>query len=217
MVARLGPPLNSDVPSRVCISTHPSDLGITGAAHPALGEAFMTGRLLVLCSAVFCFFPGSLTVSGQDTKPAPPSESPRWYNPKKYNPLKLINRSPKSANEQLASNGDLEAKLTHQLQLQGILAKDKDLQDVCSAFKYLDDCVASLRVSRSLQIDFTCLKWDVTGVKPKPVSDSCAGPAGGKAMSFYRAIDLLKPDSDARKEASNALRRAREDIKDASG
>lgn len=176
----------------------------------------MTGRLLVLSSAVLCFFPG-LSASAQDTKPAPASESPRWYNPKKYNPLKLINRGPKSANEQLASNGDLEAKLTHQLQLQGILAKDKDLQDSCSAFRYLDDCVASLRVSRTLQIDFSCLKWDVTGVKPKPVSDSCAGPAGRKAMSFYRAIDLLKPDSDASKEASNALRRAREDIKDASG
>jgi hypothetical protein len=35
-------------------------------------------------------------------------------------------------------------------------------------------------------------------------------------MSFYRAIDLLKPDSNARTEANNALRRAREDIKDAS-
>jgi hypothetical protein len=177
----------------------------------------MTGRALVLSSAVLCFPLVCLSAFAQDTKTTPAADSPRWYNPKKYNPLKLINRAPKSANEQLASNGDLEAKLTHQLRLQGILAKDKDLQDVCSAFKYLDDCVASLRVSSTLKIDFSCLKWDVTGVKPKPVSDSCAGPAGGKAMSLYRAIDLLKPDSDARKEASNALRRAREDIKDASG
>jgi len=57
----------------------------------------------------------------------------------------------------------------------------------------------------------------VTGVKPKPVSDSCAGPAGGKAMALHRAIDLLKPDSDAREEARNALRRAHDDIKDAGG
>jgi hypothetical protein len=68
-----------------------------------------------------------------------------------------------------------------------------------------------------LKIDFSCLKWDVTGVKPKPVADSCAGPAGGKAMSLYRAIDLLKPDSNARVEAKEALRKARDDIKDAGG
>jgi len=177
----------------------------------------MRGYSIVLSPAALCFFLHTLSAPAQDAKSSPAAESPRWYNPKRYNPLKLINRGPKSANDQLASNGDLEAKLTHQLQIQGILPKDKNLQDVCSAFKYLDECVASLRISRSLQIDFTCLKWDVTGVKPKPVSDSCAGPSGGKAMALHRAIDLLKPDSDARSEANNALRRAREDIKDAGG
>jgi len=177
----------------------------------------MRGTSIFLASVVLCFFLGTLAGSAQDVRDASATQSPRWYNPKKYNPLKLINRGPKSANDQLASNGDLEARLTHQLQVQGILPQGKDLQDVCSAFKYLDECVASLRVSRTLQIDFTCLKWDVTGVKPKPVADSCAGPSGGKAMSFHRAIDLLKPDSNARAEASNALRRANEDIKDAGG
>jgi hypothetical protein len=56
----------------------------------------------------------------------------------------------------------------------------------------------------------------VTGIKPKPVSDSCAGPSDGKAMGLARSIDLLKPDSNARSEAREALRRARQDIKDAS-
>src|SRR5260370_9822275 len=100
-------------------------------------------------------------------------------------------------------------KLTHELRMQGILPRAVALQDGCSHFKELADCVAALRVSHALQIDFSCLKWDVTGVKPKPVADSCAGPAGGKAMGLYRAIDLLKSDSDAKGEAKNALRRAR--------
>ena len=171
---------------------------------------------IVLSSAAVCLFLGSFPGSAQDPKDAPAPPSPAWYNPARYNPLKLLKRSSKSANEQLASNGDLEAKLMHQLQVQGILPQDKNLQDACSNFKELSDCVASLRVSHSLQIDFSCLKWDVTGVKPKPVADSCAGPSGGKAMSLYRSIDLLKSDSDARSEARNALRRAHEDIKDAS-
>ncbi len=177
----------------------------------------MRRYLTVLSSAALCFFLSSYSASAQEAKDAPAAQSPRWYNPAKYNPLKWFKRGPNSANDQLASNGDLEARLTHQLQVQGILPQGKDLQDVCSAFKELAECVASLRVSRSLQIDFSCLKWDVTGVKPKPVADSCAGPAGGKAMGLPRAIDLLKPDSDAKAEANSALRRARDDIKDATG
>src|SRR3989442_6606654 len=172
---------------------------------------------IVLASAALCFFLGTLSGSAQDTKDTSSQESLPWYNPKKYNPLKLMHRGPQSANDQLASNGDLEVKLTHQLQVQGFLPQDKNLQYACSGFKYLDDCVASVRVSRSLKIEFTCLKWDVTGVKPKPVADSCAGPAGGKAMLFHKAIDLLKPDSNARVEAREALKKARDDIKDAGG
>jgi len=179
-------------------------------------------RFSIVLSAVALFLPlwsppaSAQSAQGtQDPKDTPSDQSPRWYDPKKYNPAKLFKRDPKSANDQLASNGDLETKLTHQLQAQGILPQDKNLQDACSSFKELTDCVASLRVSRSLQIDFSCLKWDVTGVKPKPVADSCAGPAGGKAMGLYRAIDLLKSDSDAKSESKNAFRRAREDIKDA--
>src|SRR6266404_6366135 len=172
---------------------------------------------IVVSLVILCFFLGSFPGSAQDPKGAPAAQSEPWYSPKKYNPVKLIKHGSKSANDQLASNGDLEAKLTRQLQVQEILAQDKSLQDACSSFKELTECVASLRVSHTLQIDFSCLKWDVTGVKPRPVSDSCPGPSGGRAMGLHRAIDLLKPDSDARSEANNALRRAREDIKDAGG
>lgn len=172
----------------------------------------------VFSSTALCLFLGSFPVSAQNSKDASPaSQSDPWYNPKKYNPAKLFKREPKSANDQLASNGDMEAKLTHQLQVQEILPQDKNLQDACSAFKYLDDCVASLRASHSLKIDFSCLKWDVTGVKPEPVGDSCAGPSDGRAMGLSRSIDLLKPDSNARSEAKEALRKARDDIKDATG
>ncbi len=188
-------------------------------ALPAIREVSVKGSSIVLLAVALFFSFGSLSAPAQEpqgAKDAPAAQSDPWYNPKKYNSVKLFRRDPKSANDQLASNGDLEAKLTHQLQVQGILPQDKILQDACSTFKELGECVASLRVSRSLQIDFSCLKWDVTGVKPKPVADSCAGPAGGKAMGLYRAIDLLKSDSSAKSEAKNALRRAREDIKDAS-
>jgi len=186
-------------------------------AFPALGEVRMRRFSIVPSFVVLCFFLGLLPSSAQDPKDAPaaaPSEP--WYSPKKYNPVKLIKHSSKSANDQLASNGDLEAKLTRQLQVQEILPQDKNLQDACSSFRELTECVASLRVSHTLQIEFSCLKWDVTGVKPKPVSDSCAGPSGGKAMGLTRSIDVLKSDTAAKSQTRDALRRAREDIKDAS-
>jgi hypothetical protein len=176
----------------------------------------MKGYSTVFSSAALCLFLVSLPSSAQDAKGPSAGQSDAWYNPKRYNPLKLLKRDSQSASDRLASDGNLELKLTHQLQAQGILPQDKHLLDVCSDFKELADCVASLRVSSTLKINFSCLKWDVTGVKPKPVSDSCAGPAGGKAMGLYRSIDLLKPDADAKSEARNALRIARVNIKDAS-
>jgi hypothetical protein len=176
----------------------------------------MKGYSTLFSLAALCLFLATLSSSAQDAKGASAPQSDPWYNPKRYNPLKLFRRDSRSASDQLSTDGNLQLKLTHQLQAQGILPQDKDLLDACTDFKQLADCVASLRVSNSLKIDYSCLKWDVTGVKPKPVSDFCAGPAGGKAMGLYRSIDLLKPDADAKFEARNALRIARANIKDAS-
>ena len=128
--------------------------------------------------------------------------------------MKLIH--PKSANDQLASDDELEQKLTGQLQAHGVLEKDANLQDKCSTFKSLQTCVAVIRASKSLGVEYLCLKWDVTGEKPEKVSDACAGPSDRKAMSFRDSISLLKPDADAKEEAAKALKAAHDDIKDAS-
>ncbi len=155
-------------------------------------------------------------IASQESESKTGESSPRWYNPSRYNPVKLIKRGPKSANDQLASDGHLEDALTKQLRISKILPADKELQDACSAFMELTVCIAVLRLTHDHQIEFTCLKWDVTGIKPKPVADACAGPAGGKAMPLDKAVDLLKPDVNARTESKNALKRAHDEIKDAS-
>src|SRR5262249_5816635 len=132
------------------------------------------------------------------------------------NPMKLIRRNAKSADAQLASNEELEQRLTGQLQAHGVLEKAANLQDKCSDFKSLQTCIAAIRAAKSLNLEFLCLKWDVTGVKPDRVSDACAGPSDRKAMSFRDSISLLKPDADAKDEADKALKAADNDIKDAS-
>lgn len=128
--------------------------------------------------------------------------------------MKLIHR--KSASDQLADNEELEQKLTDQLRTQGVLDKSANLQDKCSAFSSLQTCIAVVRASKSLAVEFACLKWDVTGAKPENVSDACAGPSDRKAMSFTDSISLLKPNVDAKDEAAKALKAAHDDIKDAS-
>ena len=175
----------------------------------------MKGYRILPAIAALAILLGATSLASQDSPDKTGTSSPRWYNPTRYNPLKLIKRGPKSANDQLASDGHLEDKLTKQLRLLGILHAEKELQDVCSTFKELNDCIAVLRLTHSLQIEFTCLKWNVTGMKPKAVADSCAGPAGGKAMRLDKALDLLKPGVDARTEAKNALKKAHDDIRDA--
>ncbi len=170
-----------------------------------------------LAVTVLAILLSATSVTGQDSQEPESSKdnssgsSTPWY---KHNPLKLVKRY-KSANDELASDGHLEDHLTKQLRIQGLLPENKELQVVCSDFRDLPNCIAVLRLTHSLKVEFTCLKWNVTGAKPKSVADSCAGPAGGKAMPLGRALDLLKPDVDSTKEARTALKKAHDDIRDA--
>lgn len=131
-----------------------------------------------------------------------------------YNPVHWIKKGP-TATEQLAANADESKKLTSELH--AILPPKTKLEDACTAFRQLNDCVAALHVSHNLKIKFNCLKWDMTAVQPVSGSvSSCTAPDRGKALSLAKAIQSLKPDADAKAEAKSAERRAQEDIKDAS-
>jgi hypothetical protein len=130
-----------------------------------------------------------------------------------YNPIHWIRKGP-TASEQLAANGEQSKKLASQLQ--ALLPPRTKLEDACTAFRQLGECVAALHVSHNLKIKFNCLKWDVTGLKPGSGNmSSCSAPEGGKALSLAKAIQTLKPEADAKAEAKNAEKRAQEDIKDA--
>jgi hypothetical protein len=132
-----------------------------------------------------------------------------------YNPIKWIKKAPApTASQQLAGNTEMEKKLTTLLKAE--LPPRTTLKDACAQFKGLDECIASLLVSHSLKIKFNCLKWDVTGTKPAGDIKSCEAPPREKGVSLSKAISVLKPDAEARTEAKNAEKRAREDIKDAS-
>ena len=131
-----------------------------------------------------------------------------------YNPIHWIKKGP-TASEQLAANGEQRKKLASHLQ--ALLPPRTKLEDACTSFRQLSECVAALHVSHNLKIKFNCLKWDVTGVKPGSGNvSSCTAPEGGKALNLAKAIQLLKPGADAKAESKSAEKRAQEDIKDAS-
>ena len=131
-----------------------------------------------------------------------------------YNPLKWIKKNPgPTASEQLVANKEEERKLS--LQLQALLPPKTTLREACSGFLSLEDCVAALHVSRNLKIKYNCLKWDMTAARPSGDVKTCEAPPRDKALSLVKAIRVLSSDADAKAEAKNAERRAREDIKDA--
>jgi len=131
-----------------------------------------------------------------------------------YNPLKWIKKNPgPTANEELAANKEEERKLS--LQLQALLPPKTTLKEACNGFLSLENCVAALHVSRNIKIKFNCLKWDITAARPSGDVKTCEAPPRAKPLTLIKAIRVLNSDADAKAEAKNAERRAREDIKDA--
>jgi hypothetical protein len=132
-----------------------------------------------------------------------------------YNPIKWIKKNPKTADDQVDANSARDKKLTANLQAAGVLPADKDLKSSCASFKDLSDCVAALHVSHNLGLSFNCVQADVTGVYTGADVSSCKGEVGEKAGSLSKAIHTLKPDADAKAEAKNAEKQAKDDLKEA--
>ena len=160
-------------------------------------------------------FAAAQTAAGS-SQGATPSQPAHWYSPanyKKLNPVHLFRKDSRTASEQLAANPAEDKKLT--AELQSLLPPHADAKDVCSAFKTLEDCVAAIHASHKVGVRFECLKWNMTAVKPASGTKSCAEPESDRPLTLERAIRELKPGTDARYEAKNALRKARENISDA--
>jgi hypothetical protein len=182
-----------------------------------------------MLSAAMCMLMGAVAAEAQDPASAGQgtgtSDQTHWYSPSRYKklnpvpyvkkPIDYLRSDSKTASEQLAANSEEDKKLTAELQASGLLPASADAKDACSEFKSLEDCVAALHASRSVGVKFECLKWTITTTKPEAGAQSCAEPDYGRPMTLERAIHALKPDVDAKYEAKNAVRRARENIADA--
>jgi len=129
------------------------------------------------------------------------------------NPIKWVKKDPKSASDQLDAKAEQDKKLTANLQAQGVLPANTDAKAACDTFKALEECVAALHASKTLGLDFNCMKSNLTGVQTSADMSGCAGGAGDKVISLSKAIHAMKPDADAKAETKNAERQAKDDLK----
>jgi hypothetical protein len=131
----------------------------------------------------------------------------------KLNPIKWVKKDSKPASDQLDAKAEQDQKLTANLQAQGVLAANIDAKVACDNFKGLEDCVAALHASKNLGLDYNCLKSNMTGVQASADMSSCKETGGDKGITLSKAIHLMKPDADAKGEAKNAEKQAKDDLK----
>jgi hypothetical protein len=136
------------------------------------------------------------------------------HSPHSYNPIKWVKKDSKPDNDSRDANSERNKKLTARLQASGVLTADANTAEACATFKVLSDCLAALHASHSLELDFNCVKSDMTGVQTSADMSACKGPKGDKGISLSKAIQLIKPDADAKAAVKNAEQLAKQDLED---
>jgi hypothetical protein len=179
----------------------------------------MKKLLLVVAVAIMgvSFGAGRTAAQGPQGAGAGSASSSSSGSSHSLNPIKWVKKDPKSASDQLDAKDDQDKNLTSNLQRQGVLQANTDAKSACENFKALDECVAALHASKNMGLDFNCLKSNLTGVQTGADMSSCKGSAGDKAMTLSKAIHAMKPDADAKGEAKNAEKQAKDDLKASRG
>ncbi len=148
---------------------------------------------------------GASTATGQQSS----------HSSHSLNPIKWVKKDKDSKNSADSNTrSDLEKKLTPRLQAQGLLPGNANATEACAPFIALNHCVATLHASHNLGLDFNCLRTDVTGVLTGADLSGCKTAGGEKAMTLNKAIHLLKPEANAKREAKNAEEQASNDLKE---
>ena len=173
--------------------------------------------LLVVVAALIVFLTlsmgaGNAAAQGPAGAGASAAAKDTSHSGHSLNPIKWVKKDSKTSTD---SRSEIEKKLTPKLQAQGLLVADANATDACAPFVALDECVASLHASHNLGIDFNCVRADVTGVHTNVDLSGCKGPIGEKAGNLTKSIHLLKPDADAKGQAKNAEKQAKDDLREA--
>src|SRR5262249_54190879 len=128
----------------------------------------LLNSLAILVLATFCFSEGARAQGPAGAGAAEAAGGGSSAKSKSYNPTKWFakrDRDPKAAAANNLSVEELDRKLEPKLQSAEVLAANAALKDVCKNFIERVDCVAALRASHDLGINFECVKSNMTGVR----------------------------------------------------
>jgi len=172
---------------------------------------WMSGVAFLAAAALF--FTGRAAAQGPAgagaAEAAAASASPRAYNPTKW----FAKKEARTGAAGSVSVAELDQKLEPKLRAAEVLAPGAPLKNVCQNFIERVDCVAALRASHSLGLDFVCVKASMTGVRTDNEAGSCRMPSDDKPQNLMKTIRFLKSDADAKNAAKQAETAAREDLR----
>ena len=131
-----------------------------------------------------------------------------------YNPTKWFGKKDNKAAANMPVD-ELDQKLEPRLRAAQVLAPDGSLKDVCKNFVERVDCIAALRATHNLGLNFNCVKASMTGVRTDSDASSCRMPVDDKPLNLTKTIRLLRSDADSKGAAKEAETAAREDVKNA--
>ena len=175
----------------------------------------MRKQWMIFAVAAVSFSFGTIQVRAQGPRGAgaggtdAPKDPEAAHTGHSLNPVKWVKKDSKKT---VDANSDRDKQLTSRLQARGLVPANADLADTCAGFKSMRDCLAAIHASHNAKVNFTCLKWDMTGVQPKADVSSCGTPGSG-GMSLREGIQLLNPDANAKAEAKVAEKQAHQDLK----
>jgi len=175
----------------------------------------MKKQWMIFAVAAVSFSFGTIQVRAQGPRGAgaggtdAPKDPEATHSGHSLNPVKWVKKDSKKT---VDANSDRDKQLTSRLQARGLVPANADLADTCAGFKSMRDCLAAIHASHNAKVNFTCLKWDMTGVQPKADVSSCGTPGSG-GMSLREGIQLLNPDANAKAEAKVAEKQAHNDLK----
>jgi len=177
-------------------------------------KAWMVLFILAIVAMSLSVGAGRAAAQGPAGVGATAAAEPSLHAPHSYNPIKWVEKKPKTGSDWHDANSEPDKKLTARLQGAGVLAPDTNIAQACNTFKVLVDCVAALHASHSLGLNFNCVKSDMTGVQAGADMSACKEPKGDKGGSLSKTIQLLKPGADAKAEVKTAESQANEDLKE---
>jgi len=178
-----------------------------------LTSTWLSGVAVVSVAMLFATDPAAAQgpAGAGAAEAAAASSASRSYNPTKW----FGKKDAKAGSAESLPVEKLDQKLEPKLRAAQVLGANAYLKNLCQDFIARVDCIAALRASHNLGLDFVCVKASMSGVRTDVDATSCRMPSDDKPLSLMKTIRFLKSDADAKNGAKEAEAAAREDIKDA--